>query len=376
MFRLINPKSQVIVSEIDHKALHSFIINKISTEFSNMNESCYYPKISEIFRDLLHMTHSKEKELLEYSKLKYRGYEKMKLLHDPFTTLLIIIVQEFLRNKDLAAAEAAFHLFALRTYTNSLHKMTTPRGSRKSFCNPNAWNCAFENLSRNHLFIKQKTIPNSVLYYSRAVFQIHLKNLKEDNSDGLFDMIYALKSRIMQSMRSFFEKYYECVEEDKMSKTEKEGRGEYDPSHETKLRGFIIKIVNDICIYGKTDQSAINEASSLLKFNKKFSEEYAKQLANPRFSEQLESTLYLLLKDIKDISIIKNVKFLDYVQKLMSIKVTKHPVYFKKFISEIHLEIIKILNLSKWYNNLSIQSQSVSRNFIAYYLAFYLKGYI
>jgi len=376
MNTIINPRSQKIVSEIDHRALHSFIINKVSVEFANMVENCYYPKIAEIYRDLMHMTNSNEKDLVEYSQLKYPGMETYKLLHDPITTLLILITQEFLKHKDIAGAQSAFHLFALRTYTNSLHRMTTPKGSRQSFCNSDAFQSAFERLSKNHMFVKQKTIPNSILYYSSAMFRMYMKDLMRDNADGIHHLIYALKTRIMQSMKSFFTQYYSSIEENKMSKSEIGEREAYDPSHENKLRGFISKIINDICVYGKIDHEAVADASNLIKFNKKLSEEYAKKLASPAFSERLETALYLLLRDMKDTSFIKSTEFLDYVQKLMSIKVTKQEVYFKKVIASIHLEIIAKLGLDKWYNGLSIQSQAISRNFIAYYLAFVMKKYV
>ena len=376
MFKIINPRSQKIVSEIDHKSLHSYIINKVSVEFGEMVQNCYYPKIASIYRDMLHMTNSTEKDLIDYSQLKYPGMETYKLLHDPFTTLLILITQEFLRHKDIAAAEATFHLFALRTYTNSLHRMTTPKGSRQSFCNSDAFQSAFERLSKNHMFVKQKTIPNSILYYSHAMFKMYMRDLARDNADGIHHLIYALKTRIMQSMKSFFTQYYESIEENKMSKSEVGDRSEYDPSHENRLRAFISKIINDICVYGKVDHEAITEASSLIKFNKKLSEEYAKKIASPAFSERLETALYLLLKDVKDTSFIKSTEFLDYIQKLMSIKVTKQEVYFKKVIASIHLEIIAKLGLDKWYQGLSIQSQAISRNFIAYYLAFVMKKYV
>ena len=56
MNRIINPYSQKIVAEIDYKELHSFIINKVATEFGEMVSNCYYPKIANIYRDMLHMT--------------------------------------------------------------------------------------------------------------------------------------------------------------------------------------------------------------------------------------------------------------------------------------------------------------------------------
>ena len=379
--RIINPNSNAIVSEINIPALHKYIIEKISVEFGNMAEHCYYPKIATIYRDLLHMTHSNEKELLEYSRIKYSGggKEKYKLLHDPFTTLLILIVQEFIKVKDFAAAESAFHLFTLRFYTNLLHRYTTARNSHKSLCLPTAFQQALEHLSKNHMFIRMKTIPNSILYYSRFTFKKHLDILTRDDADGLWMMIYELRTKINQSMRSFANKYYEAIERGKTNTEHQDGTGQ-DSSHETKLRGFISKIVNDLCVYGKVDHEAIVQASALIKFNKKLSEEYAKKLADPIYSTAIEHALFLLLKGVfvKDtnISFITGNEFLDYIQKLMSIKVTKQEIYFKKFISDIHINIIRSLGLDVWYNGLSIQSQSISRNFIAYYLAFYIRKYV
>lgn len=372
--RIVNPYNQVVVSEIDVAELHRYIVNKIAIEFSNMSENCYFPKIAEIYRDILHMTHSNEKDLIEYSKLKYQGKETYKLLHDPFTTLLILVVQEFLHKKDLAAAESAFHLFTLRFHANLMHRYLTPKTSRKSICIPSAFQGALEQLSKNHMFSKMRTIPNSILYYSRMVFRQHKQNLEMDDADGLASMIYSLRTRLNQSMRSFANKYYDIIEKGKHSTEQTDGQGQ-DSSHETKMRMFINKIVNDLCVYGKVDQEAIINASAIIKFNKKLSIEYANKLSDPSYAPAVENSLYLLLKDIKDTSIIHSNEFLEYVQKLMSIKITKQPTYFKKFISEIHVSIIRSLGLEVWYDNLSIQSQSISRNFIAYYIAFYARKY-
>ena len=374
--KIYSVKTNEIVSEINLPELHRFILNKISVEFSNMVENCYYPKIADIYRELLYMTHSNEKDLRKYSKEKYLAVfsysGKFQLLHDPYTTLLIIIIQEFLKKKDFAAAQAAFHLFALRYYTNSFHKMTTPAGSRKSFCNKSAFQSALESLSKNHMFVKQKTIPNAIMYYSTNVMKTHLNNLIRDDAAGLFKMIYSLKTTIMQSMRSFASAYYEEYERGNISQ-EKEDIGQ-DQSHEIKLKNFISQIASDICIYGKVDTTAALHASQLLKFNKKLSIEYSQKLATPQFKDDIETALYLLLKDTKDTSYVKSTEFLDYVQKLMSIKVTKAEVYFKKSISNIHAGIINLLGLHKWYDKLSIQSQAISRNFVAYYLVFYLRN--
>ena len=69
----------------------------------------------------------------------------------------------------------------------------------------------------------------------------------------------------------------------------------------------------------------------------------------------------------------KFVKILDIENLGIQIFIT---ILITFLITSIHDGIIVLLKLEKWYNNLSIQSQSISRNFIAYYLTFYLRSYI
>ncbi len=376
-------KTNDLIAKLDHTKLHRYILNVISNEFANMVENCYYPKVSrnsKVYRDLLYMTQSKEAKLTKYAKEKYTirtvgNKSKSRFLYDPYTTLLILIVQDFIDHKDITGAQSTFNLFALRYYTNLLYRGTTPRGSHSKICNDQYFQSALDRLSNNHMFMKQKTIANSVMYYSRQTFQKYMKALASDDTLAIATMIIELRTRLAQSMRSFFKQYYKARDE-KDNQVRSKNEMDYDVSHEKKLKAFISRITKDLCVYGKIDKRAIENASSLLKFNKKLSVEYSKKLSNPKYVNEIEVALFLLLRDVKDVSYIKKVDFLDHVKKLLSIKVTNKTTYFKKSINDIHLQIIDELKLNKWYDNLSIQSKSISRNYIAYYLAFYIKEYI
>jgi NADH:ubiquinone oxidoreductase subunit len=380
--QIVNSKDE-IVSQIDHPVLHRYIINAISREFANMVEPCYYPDISKnskLYKDLLHMTKSRESRLVQYAKEKFTprtigNKSKSKFLYDPYTILLVLIIQSFLHNKDIAGAEATFHLFSLKYYTSLLYRGTTPKGSHTKICNDNYFQTALDRLSQNHMFAKQKTIPNSIMYYSRATMKKYLKPLYDDDTLQIAIMIVELRTKLAQSMRSFFKQYYSARDnKDQLSRTKQEM--DYDRSHEEKLKMFISRITKDICVYAKVDNDAVRNASSLIKFNKKLSLSYAQTLARPAYVNNIDIALFLILRDVSDVSGVQKMEFIDHVQKLMSIKVTKKKVYFKKTITEIHNQIIDDLSLNEWYDNLSIQSQSISRNFIAYYLAFYIRRYL
>ena len=360
-----------IISNIEHSKLHHYIVSKISQEFANLVENCYYPKMSECYRDLLHMTNTKQSDLIEYSKNKY-NHPKFKVLNDPQNTLIILITQEFLNKRDLAGAIASFHFLALRQYTNLLYKYTTKKNSSRKLCLPDVFQTALDQISKNHLINKQKTIANMIIYLSQSVFQKYIQDLRNDNSEQMLLMINELRTRLNQSVKGFFRKYHAIAkskESGNVSKDEKE----HDLSHETKVRSFAEKISNEMCVYGNIRTSCIEKSSQLLKFNKQLSLKYTQELSKIEFREQVQLAIYLLLKDMKDLSLIKGIIFLDYIKKLMAIKITKQPIYFKKIINEIHIKIIKNSHLEKWFSDLSIQSKSISRNYIAYYIAFYLQ---
>ena len=366
-----------IISVIDLDYLYRYIMNHVSLEFSNLIESCYYPKVSTIYKDLLNMCNTDEKLLIQYSLEKYgQQRSQFKLVHDPYTTLLILIIQEYLKANNQVAAQTVFHLFSLRTYSNTLYHFTTSKknGNKKALCLPDVFQQAIESLSNNHMFRKKQTIAASIIYFSSDVFSKYKQALMMDDSNRIFSMIYSLKNRIKQSVRSMMNKYYDIYKNQIKNKTDDEK--DWDTTKETKLKVFIEKIAEDIRIYRKRNSVAIQQATSITKFNKKLSVEFAENIAQPAFLEPIKLSYYVMLRTLQDLSIIRNSKFLDFIRMQMSIKSTKQKIYFKKTIDDILNLIITKLHLEEWFNSLTIQSKSVARNWIAYYLAIYIRYYI
>lgn len=372
----INNKNIICIMNLQQ--LHSYITKFVGMEFSNLVEACYYPKVNAIYKDLLHMCNTDERKLLDYSHQKYgKQRDSFKLVHDPYTTMLILIIQEALKHNDVACAQMTFHLFALRTYTNTLRNFTTPKAggnNRKSICIKDVFETALDSLSRNHIFKSKKTIPSSIIYFSSFIFNKYKQSIVDDDSDELFSMIYSLKNRIKQSIRSFMNKYYDIYNNKTSNKTKDDEQ--YDQATEAKLRQFIDRITEDMCVYRRRNNMAYEMALRITKFNKHISQQYINTLMQPSMKEQTNTAYYLLLRDIPDFSVIKQNKFIEHIKNLMSIKTTKQVLYFKKLIDELQLKIIDQLNLNSWYNGLTIQSKAVGRNFLAYYLALYLRYYI
>ena len=365
-----------IIAIFDMKQLKRYLSIHVATEFSNLVEPCYYPKCASIYKDLLHMTNADEKELIQYSMDKYGpNTDRMKIIHDPYNTLLILIIQEFLKNHDLQGGQVTFDLFSLRRYSNELHRFTTPKGgSRKPICIDDIFRSALESLSMNHMFRRQKSISAGIAYFSRDVFLKYKQAIIDDDSNKIFKMIYSLANRIKQSIKSLMIKYYE-IYKNKSSDVTKDDES-YDMAYETKLKAFIDKVTEDLCVYRRKNITAMQYSAMITKFNKKIALSYCDTISQPKYIESIRTAYYLLLKDLKDFDIIKQSKFLEYIKAKLSIKSTKQVMYFKKQMDIIQQQVLNDLNLNDWYNGLTIQSKSVSRNFIAYYLGLYLRYYV
>lgn len=360
-----------VVDQQDGILLRRYIENVVGNELAKLSQDCYYPRVSVLFKELMFRTSTNEKMLLAYSKKRWPDYQFF-LLHDPYTTLLILIVQYFLNEKkDEAAAMWAFNLFSIRTYSNTMFKYIS-KG-----CNPDYWNVAMEKISHSHLFRLQKTVGNSVLYLSMAVYKKYKNDLVKDNAEEIKDCIYYIKSRINQSLKSFFQHYYKAKEEKNKIKSRSEEDIYDKDSFEHKIIQFANRISKDICVYGKVNKDAINQARQVTKFNKILSEKYAESLKNADLTDQIETILVLMLKGLTNSDEICSVKFLIHIKRLMSVKTSNKPVYFKKNLVTLHDGyVIPSLGLEKWFNNLSIQTKKVSRDFISYYLAFFVRSYI
>jgi len=362
---LIDPAEEILNIK-DLKRLHKFIVKNVANELSELVADCYYPKLVGIINELYHQCGATRKQLTKYSLNKYKN-PNHRLLHDPTTTLIIKIVQEFMLHNDLSAAISAFNLLALRTYSNAIHKFI-------QFCNPIYFKTALESLSHNHLFNLKKTIPSAIMYLSSDLFRRYEKALKTDDADKLYKLIYEIRSRFVQSVRSFADKYYKIA--DNQTGIAHSDHADWDVSRGQELKGFISTMSKDMTLYKNSYPDIALDATKLTKFNKVSAAKYVVKLMNPKYTELVSTAMYLILEPIKDYNVIHTVKYLDYIKSLMSIKVSKKPLYFKKEIIAIHDMIIKDLHLSKWMKSISIQTLSASRGFIAYYIALYVRKYI
>jgi hypothetical protein len=364
------PRNEV-VAILDSESLHKFIINKVANELQFLSEDCYYPRVADIFKELLNRCQTTEEKLLQYSKHKYtekKWHQKARLLHDPQTTLLIIIIQEFLSNKDYAGAIATINLLSLRFYSNKMHDYI-------KFCNPDYFRTAMNRLSHNHLFSQKKTIGNAILYLAGEILKNFKTALEKDDTQYVIAMIFQLRGRIAQSSRSLAGKYYEASEDKGVTRIEKEDLPEKQ-TIDKKIRTTSNKIAKEIVIYNLIDNDALDIAQKITKQNSKLAKEYVKNLPNVKFAEQIELAIYFFLKEVEESKAGSKNDYMEVSKRLMSIKVTNKPIYYKQLMVKIHDQIVNDLGYMQYFDRLSIQSKGISRRFISLYLGILIFNFL
>jgi hypothetical protein len=356
--------SSGIIAVLDSTSLHTFMLKKAGKELQFLVEPCYYPRVADIFKELMHRTKANEKELVKFAKQKYFNpkwkLKNPKLLQDPQTILLVLIAQDFARRNDYSGAIAAFNLLALRYYTNTMYKHI-------KYCNENYFKSALENLSHNHLFNTRKTIGSAVMYLSGQVFDRYKKDLQNDNSEEVVAMIYYLRTRIAQSVRSFANHYYKIAEGGGATRQQIEDMPEKE-NLQKKLKQESSKLAKNVTVYAAVDVRAVNASQRITRFNRKMATVYAESLVDTKYTQQLELLLYLFMRALPAIKSDEG-KYIEVSKRLMSVKVSKKPVFYKKTLTQIHDQIITDLGLTHKFERLSAQSKHISRSFLSYYLA-------
>ena len=150
--------------KINKNILKTTIVRIAAKELTKLSEPCYYPEIHKHQYELFRITGFDEKELAEFTKRFWKGtkWAKFLITNDKITMFLIFIMHYFLKEKDKKAFEYTLLLFMVRYYTNLMHRQI-------KFCNPEVFKYALDNINKTHLFAREKTIPNTILFLSREL---------------------------------------------------------------------------------------------------------------------------------------------------------------------------------------------------------------
>lgn len=367
----VQPRDAIMV--IDHSKLLQYINNVCVQEQSHLSSPCYYPQISKTFNDLMFMCSTDDKKLRKFAA-EFYNQPQFKTVNDPFTTLLMIIATEFQQIGFIDGCQHTLLLLSLKFYTNLMIK-------RIKFCNEDYFKAAMEKLSNNHVFKKFGQIGSALTHFSMDIYNKYKHDIEKQNCKGLFNMIIGLRQRIAQSCNAFAEKYYDVYNHrDELVKTQTDDNYNESSDRTYRLTQIVKDASQELCIYGQVDRKAGELAQKTTKLSKKICDIYIKEIQKPGYQSLVESAYKLFLEDYdknkNETFTNKIMQMVDLTKRMMQVKRSARPIYFKKVIEDIQNKILINTLLCDTYDKWQIQTQQMSRNFIAYYLIIVLHNII
>jgi hypothetical protein len=352
----------------DLTQLRRYIVGKAAAELSALSTPCYYPKTKKFPYDILHVLKITEKDFKEFIKRNNKGTkaEKWLLPNDLGTVLLIFVMYLFLKKKDRAAYSATIIYFLIVQYSRLMHKQI-------KYCYEDTFKYTLDNLTRTHLFSREKTIPNSLFYLSNALQSSFTKDIASWDKERIFIFMSEARSRISQSIKSFAESYYKNRKEGIAIKTQSEETEDNDTNiyqYKVLQRGqrVVDEVTKKITIYKTVDKKAFEDAKQISKAKTSISTLICNEVANEKYFNQVKILLQLFVKGLTDVKMVCGNEYYDYIKKLMALKRTTAQIYFKAQVNILLQEILKNLKLLEVYKKYTSQTQFIISSFLAFYI--------
>jgi hypothetical protein len=255
----------------------------LGTELSNLSGSCYKSQFKKLYNgmcDKFDITDSDIKLFLKKSFSKKTC--QYKLLQDKFTLLLLIIILNAAKSNNIKLFQLTSILLAIKFHASRMYIAL-------KYCNDDAFREALDQLSYKHLYKQKRGIPNAISHIGNTESKKYFSLMKSNNltDDDLVKFVYAMRTRIAQSLKSFCRKYYKIVED-------------YNKGDQTTadVKMILHKLASDMCSYGMVDMKVAKVSASLAKIDLNLGTKILHKIANGEHFNQLFFIINLMHKSI------------------------------------------------------------------------------
>lgn len=343
---------------VNDSNVYRYISKILGNEIVSISKPCYYPKLIKYFKDLQRITNIDQSKIKKFKSNISKKYSSFNIYTDNYTVMLIISILYYSQKKKYEIAKLFFNFLAIKFYSSRLHLHLS------KFCSEDLWIIALNNLSPRHLFKVQKGISNSLMYMANAEYNKFKNILSNPDIDDkeLVRIIYGLRTRLAQSVRSFSEMYYKLYKEKSTKKTDEDGE-----ISGTQLIADKYSML--ICVYGQIDKIALSKSIISSGLRKDLAVSMITQLTNPEYKDQLRFIMILLgrLANIKNICVEKSRN--KVIRKIGS----KSKIAGKYTIKDEILKLLYSLNIG--YQLKTIYSAQLV-NFFSNYITIFLRNRI
>ncbi len=364
-------------AHIDHTKLKS-ILNRIRVvELIKLSDPCYCPNLRESELELIEACGLTSQDIDEFAERTWKGRpeEKFKTVSEPFRLFLVWLMLYYLKQNDIPGFESTLIYHMVRQYRNLFKK----NPYFKKPCDQGAFTLALDHLSKSHLFSREGSIPNAISYLSNKLARKYEQGIRNWDIDTISEFIIASRSRLNQSFRSLAKSYNKIIKTPGQPKTvsDEEPGDQVNlpiPNRREELSRYI---ASRICKDGYKDQQAIDDAKKLAKISASMATTLVRELSNrttpANYSEDVSFILELFCNGISVSEICEFRSFIKRLNRLMRVKRTTKPVYFKKEVEDLTFALVKNSGCEEEYNPLTHQTQVRVSQFLGYYITTVLR---
>jgi hypothetical protein len=342
-------------SPVELRALQNYVTRVNGFELSKLHTPCYKPVMVKYTKDMKNLLGIEDSDLSIFFDAivdeKYRAAFKM--LKSDITMLLFIGIIYYSRLKKYDIVESLYILLAIRLYANRANQFW------QKYCKEDIWDIALKNLSQKHLYKVRNGISSTVLFLASHEFDKN-KNILASKSithEQAIKMIYMLRHRINQSVKSFGKRYYEIEAEAKQQNEIK------DKTKENINVGLIANQISDkICTYSQIDVQSFNEAVTRSRIRKDLALPIIQGLSRIEYRDNIKFIILLMSKIINFSDICIRHQYLTKSIVSNRIKINNYS------IKDQILEIVDSLML--------LQTKSMNKDQITILVSTYIGYYI
>jgi len=286
--------TDVTVEPKEDSKVYRYISRILGIELAEISKPCYKPKVVKYFADLQHILGVDDKKIKEFVAGIIVPYPHIfKIYKDKFTVLLLIATIYYTRKGKPEIAKAFFTFLNLKFYSSRVHRHFP------KFCNGELWIIALDRLSPKHLFRTKKGISSAILYIAEFDYNKNKEKLKSPELQDkiLGDIVYGLRTKIAQSVKSFAQLYHAMYNEGLLKSTSDE---------DEEIGG--VKLVADkismtMCTFGQIDKGALSKAIIQSRLRKDLTISIVSQFSVSEYKDKIRFIIILMsrLGDLKSV---------------------------------------------------------------------------
>jgi len=358
--------------------LSKLITRLAATEISAISQPCYFPPLKKAYNEILMETGLTDTDVKSFihRMLSETTSADFKVMKDPPTILLLIIMHVFIKKRDYQSLSDALVYHMVRQYSHVMNRQFP------KYCNQEVFSYALNNLTKTHLFIREKTIANSLVYLAKEVLRRFAPTIQKWDVEQLVQFVYISRHRISQSVKSFAETYYRADKEGYGIRTQiepsedDEGNNTFQYQIVERGKKSIDDIVKKITVYRYVDKNALENALKFTSIKIDIANSILREISHPQYAEEIRMALNLYIKKMEEKNQLCGSKYVLYVKSLMVIKRTTETVYFKKQVVDLLIHILRNVKMLPLYNSSTNQGQFNLAVFLALYLTSAFKNSI